>query len=115
MPSRLVISPEQAPEGGTAGESPPLDERRLATLQELMRASVEDPGGTAHALLGRGPDVAAVAGSAAYGPEGAATRHVWCTGYRGNLAFAVLVEGTSAGPEAATGVAARLLTALPTT
>jgi len=80
-------------------------------------------------LTGGGTDVAAVAGVAAYGPSSSAPRTVWCTGYRGGIAFAVMVTadasasasgttgagvtGPGTAPTAAATVAAALLAGLP--
>jgi hypothetical protein len=77
-----------------------------------MRRSVVEDGGTAHALAAVPGEVAAIAGSASYGPDGG-VRHVWTTGYRGDTAFAVLVEASGADTAPATDVAAELLRALP--
>lgn len=115
VPSRLVLAPQPAPDGGaggTAGPAPALEPAQLETLRNLMTRSVIEKEGTAHALAGLGP-VAAVAGWASYGPDGAAVRQVWCTGYRSGVAFAVLVEDTTSGPAAATAVAAAFLRSLP--
>jgi len=112
VPSRLVLAPQPAPDGGAGGAAPALEPTQLATLRNLMTRSVIEKEGTAHALAGLGP-VAAVAGWASYGPDGAAVRQVWCTGYRAGVAFAVLVEDTTSGPAAATAVAAAFLRSLP--
>ena len=53
--------------------------------------------------------VSAVCGVAAYGPAADATQHVWCTGYQGSTAFAVLVTKSNAGPSVAASVAAAFL------
>lgn len=72
----------------------------LATLRPMMRAVVT--GGTA-AGVGFGPGVYGKTGTAQYG--NGSHSHGWFIGYRGDLAFAVLVEGggfgaSSAGPVA---------------
>jgi hypothetical protein len=101
------------------------------TLEQLMRTSTQRDAALEplRGLTGGGTDVAAVAGVAAYGAAPTAPRTVWCTGYRGGLAFAVMVtadaSGTASGtsgagvsgsgtaPSAAAVVAAALLRDLP--
>lgn len=78
----------------------------LAQLRPMMRAVVTE--GTARAVAGRG-EVYGKTGTAEYTNDGRA--HGWFVGYRGDLAFAVLiVDGGSSGP--AVVVADRFLAAL---
>jgi cell division protein FtsI/penicillin-binding protein 2 len=78
----------------------------LAQLRPMMRAVVTE--GTARKLAGRG-EVYGKTGTAEYTDDGRA--HGWFVGYRGDLAFAVLiVDGGSSAP--AVDVADRFLAAL---
>ncbi len=84
----------------------PPDPAALDQLRPMMRAVVTD--GTAR-LLGRRGEVYGKTGTAEYTDNGKA--HGWFVGYRGDLAFAVLiVDGGSSGP--AVQVADRFLAAL---
>jgi cell division protein FtsI/penicillin-binding protein 2 len=90
-----VIRPATAP-----------DPAVLAQLRTMMRVVVTD--GTARAVADRG-EVYGKTGTAEYTDDGRA--HGWFVGYRGDLAFAVLiVDGGSSSP--AVVVAERLLAAL---
>jgi cell division protein FtsI/penicillin-binding protein 2 len=79
-------------------------------LDVLMREVVATGTGTAAAVGGE-PPVTGKTGSAEFG-DGSRT-HAWFVGYRGDLAFAVFIEGGGGGGSVAGPVAARLLTALP--
>ena len=72
----------------------------LATLRPMMRAVVTS--GTA-AGVGFGPGVYGKTGTAQYG--NGTQSHGWFIGYRGDLAFAVLVEGGGYGANSAGPVA----------
>ncbi|HEV7934929.1 MAG TPA: penicillin-binding transpeptidase domain-containing protein [Actinomadura sp.] len=74
-----------------------------AALRTMMRAVVTD--GTA-AGAGLPSGTAGKTGTAEYG-DGAS--HAWFIGYRGDLAFAVFVEGGGSGPKVAAPLAARFL------
>jgi len=76
----------------------------LNTLRPMMRAVVT--GGTA-AGVGFGPGVYGKTGTAQYG--NGKKSHGWFIGYRGDLAFAVLVEGGGFGANSAGPVAKALL------
>lgn len=90
-----VVLPATAPDPG-----------QLAQLRPMMRAVVTE--GTARSI-GRRGEVYGKTGTAEYGAAGQA--HGWFVGYRGDLAFAVLlVDGGSSTP--AVGVADRFLAAL---
>jgi Penicillin binding protein transpeptidase domain/NTF2-like N-terminal transpeptidase domain/Penicillin-binding Protein dimerisation domain len=93
-PPLLVTSPMPKQTGAPHKLSPAI----LNTLRPMMRAVVT--GGTA-AGVGFGPGVYGKTGTAQYG--NGKRSHGWFIGYRGDLAFAVLVEGggfgaNSAGP-----------------
>jgi cell division protein FtsI/penicillin-binding protein 2 len=51
-------------------------------------------------------------GTAEFGSGKQPPSHAWFIGYRGDLAFSVIVEGGGAGAKAAAPVASRFLTAL---
>jgi cell division protein FtsI/penicillin-binding protein 2 len=104
QPSVLVTDPPAA----AAPAGPQLSDSQRLTLQQWMRQSVlTDPQQVS--LRGAATEpVAAIAGSAGYGPAADAAKYAWCTGYRGTVAFAVLVTGT-ADAAAAARVAATFL------
>jgi cell division protein FtsI/penicillin-binding protein 2 len=84
----------------------PPDAAALDQLRPMMRAVVTE--GTAK-LLGRRGEVFGKTGTAEYTADGRA--HGWFVGYRGDLAFAVLiVDGGTSAP--AVQVADRFLAAL---
>jgi len=84
------------------------DPARLAQVREMMRAVVTE--GTATALNGLG-EVRGKTGTAEFTDDGSRA-HGWFVGYRGDLAFAVLiVDGGSSEPAVAT--AGRFLAAVP--
>lgn len=76
----------------------------LNTLRPMMRAVVTS--GTA-AAVGFGPGVYGKTGTAQYG--NGTHSHGWFIGYRGDLAFAVLVEGGGFGANSAGPVAKAFL------
>ena len=83
-----------------AGRSHPISPAILGTLRPMMRAVVTS--GTA-AGVGFPPDVYGKTGTAQYGTG--THSHGWFIGYRGDLAFAVLVEGGGLGAGSAGPVA----------
>lgn len=90
----------------TAATAP--DAGQLAQLRPMMRAVVTE--GTAR-LIGRRGEVYGKTGTAEFAADGRA--HGWFVGYRGDVAFAVLiVDGGSSTP--AVAVADRFLAALDT-
>jgi cell division protein FtsI/penicillin-binding protein 2 len=90
---------------------PALDPSIVATLRSFM-ASVVQPGGTA-AGAGLPPGVIGKTGTAEFGNANPPQTHAWFIGYRGNLAFAVIVEGGGIGGQVAAPLAAKFLDALP--
>jgi hypothetical protein len=74
----------------------------LGSLRPMMRAVVTK--GTA-AGVGFGPGVYGKTGTAEYGSGSNPPSHAWFIGYRGNLAFAVLVEGGGVGADASAPIA----------
>ncbi len=101
VPELIRDRPTQVPVPATAP-----DPAALAQLRPMMRAVVTE--GTARKLAGRG-EVYGKTGTAEYTNDGRA--HGWFVGYRGDLAFVVLiVDGGSSTP--AVAVADRFLAAL---
>jgi cell division protein FtsI/penicillin-binding protein 2 len=92
-PPQLVISP--APR--QAARPRPLSPAILLTLRPMMRAVITS--GTA-AGVGFPPGVYGKTGTAEYGSGLHPPSHGWFIGYRGDLAFAVLVDGRAPGPTA---------------
>jgi hypothetical protein len=105
LPPQLVTSP--APRQ-TAGPHP-LSPAILDTLRPMMRAVVTS--GTA-AGVGFPPGVYGKTGTAQYGNGPNPPSHGWFIGYRGDLAFAVLVEGGGFGADSAGPIANAFLRAL---
>jgi cell division protein FtsI/penicillin-binding protein 2 len=98
---------------GTAGTPPPapLDPGVVQTLRQLMTEVVAGGTGTPAQVPG-GPPVAGKTGTAEFGPGNPPATHAWFIGFRGDLAFAVLVEGGGVGGRVAAPVAARFLSAV---
>jgi cell division protein FtsI/penicillin-binding protein 2 len=78
-------------------------------LRTMMREAVVS--GTAEGLAGAG-DVHAKTGTAEYGIEEPPRTHAWLVGYRGDIAFAVIVEDGGSGAENAVPVIERFLSNL---
>jgi len=87
-----------------------LDPNVLATLRAFM-ASVAQPGGTADGA-GLPTGVFAKTGTAEFGNGNPPQTHAWFIGYRGSIAFAVIVEGGGVGGRVAAPLAAKFLNAL---
>ncbi|MBW3574818.1 MAG: hypothetical protein KY450_08135 [Actinobacteria bacterium] len=88
----------------------PLPEAAVATLQELMRRVVAEGTGTAAQLPGE--PVAGKTGTAEYGGARPPRTHAWFLGFRGDLAFAVVVEDGGFGGEVAAPIARSFLSRL---
>jgi cell division protein FtsI/penicillin-binding protein 2 len=101
--------PRLAAEARTAAPRP-LDPRVAASLRGLMRAVVRE-GTAAPAHLPGG--TAGKTGTAEFGSGNPPPTHAWFVGFRGDLAFAVVVEGGGVGGRVAAPIAARFLGALP--
>ena len=93
------------------GAATPLDPAVVGTLRDLMGEVVRSGTGVAAAV--RGQQVQGKTGTAEFGPGNPPATHAWFIGFRGNLAFAVLVEGGGVGGRVAAPIAARFLTAVP--
>ena len=104
-----VLLPDQAPTDAAA--VPPLDGRVAEALRSLMARTVQE--GTASALQQSTTPVAAKTGTAEFGAETPPRTHAWIIGYRGELAFAVLLEDGGAGGADAGPVAAAFLAGVP--
>jgi len=98
-------APEQAFEAANH-----IDGGVLADLRGLMRAVVTEGSGTA--LRGLPGSPAAKTGTAEFEEDGEIRTHAWMIGYRGDLAFAVLVEGGGSGGKDAGPIASRFLESL---
>ncbi|MDP9432007.1 MAG: penicillin-binding transpeptidase domain-containing protein [Actinomycetota bacterium] len=97
--------PAQQP-GETAQELAP---GTVAALRDMMRAVVTE--GTAAGTMSGldAPPVAGKTGTAEFGTQSPPQTHAWFIGYRGDLAFAVLLEGGGVGGRDAAPVAADFL------
>jgi hypothetical protein len=98
LPPQLVISPARHQAAQPHVISPAI----LDTLRPMMRAVVTT--GTA-AGVGFPPGVYGKTGTAQYGNGPNPPSHGWFIGYRGDLAFAVLVEGGGLGADSAGPIA----------
>jgi cell division protein FtsI/penicillin-binding protein 2 len=87
----------------------PLDPEVASTLKTLMRQVVTS--GTA-APAGLPAGTGGKTGTAEFGTGDPLPTHAWFIGFRGDLAFAVVVEDGGVGGEVAAPVAARFLRAL---
>lgn len=106
-PMTPTLLPEDKP-GGPAADA--LPERLVRDLRTLMRAVVTQGTGTAVDLPGR--PVFAKTGTAEYGAAPIRT-HAWMIGFRGDLAFAVIVVNGESGAHDAGPVVASFLRAVP--
>jgi hypothetical protein len=97
-PPQLVLNPAPAQTAQARKLSPAL----LASLRPMMRAVVTR--GTA-AGVGFPSGVYGKTGTAEYGSGSNPPSHAWFIGYRGDLAFAVLVEGGGVGADASAPIA----------
>lgn len=97
---------------GASARSHPLPAAVVPQLQDMMRAVVVE--GTAAPVSFPGT-VYGKTGTAEYGsaPKGTdLPTHAWFVGYRGTIAFAVIVENGGFGAEVAAPIASRFLSAL---
>jgi cell division protein FtsI/penicillin-binding protein 2 len=105
-PARLVA--------GAADDSAPtrpLDPTVVAGLRTMMAEVVASGTGTPAAVQG-GQPVFGKTGTAEFGNANPPTTHAWFIGYRGDVAFAVLVEGGGVGGQVAAPLAAKFLSGL---
>jgi len=106
-PPTLITQPAQKAGPTVAPLSPVV----ASTLQSFM-ASVVRTGGTA-AGAGLPAGTFGKTGTAEFGNGNPPPTHAWFIGYRGNLAFAVIVENGGVGGRVAAPLAAKFLNALP--
>ncbi|WP_250292442.1 penicillin-binding transpeptidase domain-containing protein, partial [Frankia sp. CiP1_Cm_nod1] len=97
---------------GTAPRSNPLPAAVVPTLQDFMRAVVTE--GTANSVAFPG-EVRGKTGTAEYKDGSPPPTHGWFVGYRGNVAFAVIVEDGGFGAQSAAPIAAHFLANLDAT
>ncbi|MFI5691268.1 penicillin-binding transpeptidase domain-containing protein [Kribbella sp. NPDC051586] len=90
-----VLVPGKDAAGAAAS---PLPAATVASLRTFMRTTVT--GGTAKVLAGNGA-VAAKTGTAELVSGGKVITNAWMAGYRGDVAFAVIVEGGESGSHTA--------------
>jgi cell division protein FtsI/penicillin-binding protein 2 len=91
----------------------PLDPGVAGKLRTLMGLVVSDPSGTGILAKLPGTSVSGKTGTAEFGNANPPRTHAWFVGFRGNLAFAVLVEGGGVGGKVAAPLAAKFLSQLP--
>jgi cell division protein FtsI/penicillin-binding protein 2 len=110
-PPTLVTAPAMpaaAPGSSDAPPAPrPLPTSIVTELQTLMRAVVTSGTGTAANLPG--VPVYGKTGTAEFGTANPPRTDAWFIGYRGDLAFAVVVQGGGVGGQVAAPIAARFL------
>ena len=93
-----AMKPVLVPDKDAAGPAAsPLPAATVAALRTFMRTTVT--GGTAKVLAGNGA-VAAKTGTAELVQGGKVVTNGWMVGYRGDVAFAVIVEGGESGSKA---------------
>ena len=104
-PPTLVTDPAQSPAAPPNTIPAPV----VDALHQLMRAAVVSGTGTAANVPG--PPVYGKTGTAEFGSATPPATHAWFIGFRGDMAFAVLIEGGGVGGRVAAPVAARFLKA----
>ncbi|MDP9075293.1 MAG: penicillin-binding transpeptidase domain-containing protein, partial [Actinomycetota bacterium] len=105
-PALVVATPGANPAGGAS-----LAPGVVASLRTMMLAVVTSGTGSAANLAGD-PPVAGKTGTAEFGAATPPMTHAWFIGYRGDVAFAVLIEGGGVGARVAVPVAAKFLRGL---
>jgi cell division protein FtsI/penicillin-binding protein 2 len=102
-----ALKPVLVPGKDAAGPAAsPLPAKTVAALRTFMRTTVT--GGTAHALAPYGT-AAAKTGTAEVVANGKVITNGWMVGYRGDVAFAVIVEGGVSGGKAAGPILANFI------
>ncbi len=104
-PPTLVTDPSMP----APGASPPLATNVLDALRSLMNGVVQHGTGTAAAISGQ--PIGGKTGTAEFGTDTPPKTHAWFIGFRGDLAFAVLVEGGGVGGRVAAPIARSFLLA----
>ena len=103
----LVTTPKRPAPPAVPALNPVVD----STLHSFM-ASVVRAGGTA-AGAGLPADSFGKTGTAEFGSGNPPQTHAWFIGFRGDLAYAVIVEGGGVGGSVAAPIAAAFLRSLP--
>jgi cell division protein FtsI/penicillin-binding protein 2 len=103
-PPRLVIG---APDDKIAPK--PIDPKVISGLRTMMAAVVAYGTGAGHGLPA---GTFGKTGTAEFGTENPPATHAWFVGYRGDVAFAVLVVGGGVGGRVAAPIAATFLNSL---
>ena len=96
--------------GSAEATMAPLPPDVVEPLRAMMREAVVS--GAAQGLDSLG-QVHAKTGTAEYGTDEPPRTHAWLVGYRGDIAFAVIVEDGGSGAENAVPVIERFLSGLP--
>ena len=107
-PPTLVNDPAQPAAAPPVAVAANVDD----AIHQLMRAVVVSGTGTA-ANVNTGGPVYGKTGTAEFGPGNPPATHAWFIGFRGDVAFAVLVEGGGVGGQVAAPIAAQFLRHLP--
>lgn len=109
--SGVARTPTLLPEVAPGTRLRPLHPDLRSDLQDMMRLTVTD--GTGSSVDLPGLPVHAKTGTAEYDEGGQLGTNAWMIGFRGDLAFAVLVENVSSGAHDAAPVVKDLLQELP--
>jgi cell division protein FtsI/penicillin-binding protein 2 len=107
-PSGLGPGTEGDEPAGTPATEAELPDGEADDLQVLLR-EVVDGGSGWRALNVPGPAISGKTGTAEFGTEDPPRSHAWFIGYRGDLAFAVFVDGGEFGGETAVPIATDFL------
>lgn len=109
-PEAEAQADERATSEPDATPADPLTDDEAATLQSLMRSVVTD--GSASALAGLSPEVAAKTGTAEFGEpddDGNLPTHAWMIAVQSDLAVAVFVADGDSGADVAGPIVAEFL------
>jgi cell division protein FtsI/penicillin-binding protein 2 len=106
QPPTLVNDPPQPAGAPPVALASNVDD----AIHQLMRAVVTSGTGTAANVNGT---VYGKTGTAEFGPGNPPATHAWFIGFRGDVAFAVLIEGGGVGGQVAAPIAAKFLRQLP--
>jgi len=105
-PPRLIINPPEPP---SAPQPPSPPTAAVTSLRQLMRLVVTQGTGTAANLPGT--PVYGKTGTAEFRNGNPPPTHAWFIGYRGDIAFAVIIENGGVGGQTAAPIAATFLRA----